>query len=174
MLEPFRTDFNARWTEDKYADLLARLDAACETHIEFRVAETPCFFPRALMEQMVDAGRELTEQLLGNAEYMRLSDEAIPAGFCVRNQDARPHFMTVDFGLVRGENGELQPKLVEMQAFPSIFGYQPLLSDTYRSVYGLNEELEHRFSGMDEGQYWALMRDVIVAGHDPGMSSCWK
>ena len=167
MLEPFRTEFNSRWTSEKYAALMQRLETACGTEIEFRVAETPCFFPRELMEQMVQAGRELTEQLLANGEYMRLSDAAIPRGFRVRNEDARPHFMTVDFGLVRDESGELKPKLVEMQAFPSIFGYQPLLAEEYRAVYGLSDALEHRFGGMDEAQYWALMRDVIVADHDP-------
>ena len=59
-------------------------------------------------------------------------DAAIAGGVdCVPNQDKRPHFMTVDFGLVRDAQGELQPKLVEMQAFPSIFGYQPELSQAY-------------------------------------------
>ena len=39
--------------------------------------------------------------------------------------------MTVDFGLVRNEEGRLAPKLVELQAFPSIFGYQDVLCEEY-------------------------------------------
>ena len=57
------------------------------------------------------------------------------------HSDKRPHFMTVDFGLVRGEDGELQPKLVELQAFPSIFGYQDVLCEEYVRVYGLDRGL---------------------------------
>jgi hypothetical protein len=167
MLEPFRSEFNARFTEAKYAELLRRLEQRTGTRIDFRVAETPCFFPRELMEEMVRAGSELTMQLLDSAEYMRLSEAAIPAAYRVPGEDAHPHFMTVDFGLVRGADGELQPKLVEMQAFPSIFGYQPLLSREYVDVLGVGGELEYLFGGMDEARYWELMREVIVAGNDP-------
>jgi hypothetical protein len=166
MIEPYRGDFNARFTDAKYAELLRVLDERVGAHVEFRVAETPCFFAQELMERMVRAGVELTEQLLGRAEYMRGAQAATPAEWTVPNQDARPHFMTVDFGLVRGADGELQPKLVEMQAFPSIFGYQPLLAKTYLDVFGLDKKLEFLFRGMDEAGYWKLMREVIVGQHE--------
>jgi hypothetical protein len=166
MIEPFRSDFNAGFTAAKYAELLRRLDERTRTKIEFRVAETPCFFTGELMERMVRAGVELTEQLLGNAEYMRASDAAVPAEWNVPGEDAHPHFMTVDFGLVRDEAGELQPKLVEMQAFPSIFGYQTVLAQTYRDVFGLDESLEYLFGGMDEERYWRMLRETIVGDHD--------
>jgi len=166
MIEPYRGEFNARFTEAKYAELLRVLDERVGTQIEFRVAETPCFFAQELLERMVRAGVELTGQLLGNARYMEESRAAIPVEWTVPNQDARPHFMTVDFGLVRDAEGELQPKLVEMQAFPSIFGYQPLLAKTYLDVFGLDKKLEFLFGGMDEAGYWRLMREVIVGEHE--------
>jgi hypothetical protein len=167
MIEPYRSEFNARFTDAKYAELLCKLDEQTGTKIEFRVAETPCFFARELLERMVLAGIELTEQLLENAEYMAASRAAIPKEWAVPNQDLRPHFMTVDFGLVRDAAGELQPKLVEMQAFPSIFAYQPLLAKTYIDVFGLDRGLEFLFGGMDEATYWQTMWDVIVAQHEP-------
>ena len=166
MIEPYRRDFNARFTDVKYAQLLRVLDERVGTHIEFRVAESPCFFPQELLERMVQAGVELTEQLLGNSTYMQQSRAATPAEWTVPNQNARPHFMTVDFGLVRHASGELQPKLVEMQAFPSIFGYQPLLAKAYLDVYGLDKKLEFLFGGLDEAGYWKLMREVIVGNHE--------
>lgn len=167
MIESYRTDFNRRFTAAKYAELLDLLDDRTGTHIEFRVAETPCFFTPELMGRMVAAGEELTTQLLANSAYMKASGEAIPTEFRVPNEDAHPHFMTVDFGLVRDSDGELQPKLVEMQAFPSIFGYQALLSDTYKKVFELDPALTPYFGGMDEAQYWSLMRQVIVGDHPP-------
>jgi hypothetical protein len=166
MIEPYRGDFNARFSEAKYGELLRLLDERVGTHVEFRVAETPCFFAPELMQRMVQAGVDLTAQLLGNARYMEESKAAIPAEWTVPNQDARPHFMTVDFGLVRDAEGELQPKLVEMQAFPSIFGYQPLLAKTYVEVFGLDRSLTYLFGGMDEEGYWELMREVIVGEHE--------
>ena len=44
MIEPYRGDFNARFTEAKYAALLRLMEERTQTKIEFRIAETPCFF----------------------------------------------------------------------------------------------------------------------------------
>ncbi|AEU37077.1 hypothetical protein [Granulicella mallensis] len=167
MIEPFRSDFNARFTQAKYAELLQRLNERTQTQIEFRVAETPCFFSSELMERMVHAGVELTSQLLGNVHYMRDSAATVPAAYRVPHEDAHPHFMAVDFGLVRDEWGRMQPKLVEMQAFPSLFGYQAELSRAYIEVYGLDRELRYFLGGLDETGYWSLLREVIVGRHDP-------
>ncbi|HEY4354771.1 MAG TPA: hypothetical protein VGN16_03410 [Acidobacteriaceae bacterium] len=167
MIEPYRSDFNARFTPAKYAELLRVLNQRTRTEIQFRIAETPCFFAPELMQRMIRAGVDLTAQLLGNTQYMRLSDAAIPDEYCVPNQDKHPHFMTVDFGLVRDANGDLQPKLVEMQAFPSIFGYQPVLSKAYLEVFDLDPSLQYFFGGLDEAGYVDLLREVIVGSHDP-------
>lgn len=167
MLEPYRSAFNECFTLGKYAELLRLLKERTRTAIEFRVAETPCFFPPELMQRLVRTGEELTAELLGNPQYMRDSDAAIPAEYRVPGEDERPHFMTVDFGLVRNSAGELEPKLVEMQAFPSVFGYQAVLSQAYKEVYALDEGLHYFFGGMDEAAYWAVLREVIVGRHDP-------
>jgi hypothetical protein len=166
MIEPFRTDFNAGFTPSKYAELLRLLEERTRTKIEFRVAETPCFFSRELMQRMVDAGSELTMQLLGDPEYLRSSAAAVPAEWSVPGESPHPHFMTVDFGLVRDAAGELQPKLVEMQAFPSIFGYQVVLAKAYRDAFGLDPSLTDLFGGMDEAHYWQLLRETVVADQD--------
>jgi hypothetical protein len=167
MIEPYRGEFNAGFTAEKYAALLRLLDERTGTAIRFRVAETPCFFAKALMDDMVRTGVELTEQLLGDAAYMRDSDATIPAEYCVPGQDEHPHFMTVDFGLVRGADGELRPKLVELQAFPSLFGYQTVLAEAYREVFGLSPELKNLLGGLDDAAYWRLMREVVVGDHAP-------
>ena len=167
MLKPFRDDFNERYRTEKYAQLLARLDERSRVHVGFRVAETPCFFSRALMDEMVQAGAALTHQLVDSPEYMRLASTAVPEPYRVPNQSAHPHFMTVDFGLVRGPDGSLTPKLVELQAFPSIYGYQAMLCEEYASVFGLDPALRSFLGGLDEPGYWALLHRVIVGDHDP-------
>ena len=80
------------------------------------------------MDELAAVGGELTQQLLSNAAYMEASKQAIAAAYRVPGESAHPHFMTVDFGFVRSGDGSLAPKLVELQAFPSIFGYQDVLS----------------------------------------------
>jgi hypothetical protein len=167
MLQPYRDQFNSRFSTEQYKSLLARLSEATRSSIEFRVCETPCFFSRALMEQLAETGSELTHQLLEQPDYMRDSELAVPSQYRVANEDSHPHFMTVDFGLVRAPDGSLQPKLVEMQAFPSVYGYQEILARQYIEAYGLQPDLCWLLGGHDEESYWALLRKVIVGKHDP-------
>src|SRR5271168_864690 len=138
MIPSLRQYFNANFTPDKYQKFLRRIDDLCGTHVQFRLSETPCFFPRELIDRMARDGQELIRQLVDNPEYRAKSDEAVPAEFKVPNEAAHPMFVQVDFGLVRDARGELQPKLVELQAFPSLYAYQTTLAQSYIDVYGLD------------------------------------
>ena len=165
MLQPFRNQFNGAFTPERYKRLLDDLDRATRTKIQFRVAETPCFFPRSLMDEMVATGIELTHMLVDSPDYMNAAAAAIPDKYRLGNDNPKPNFMTVDFGLVRAEDGSFKPKLVEMQAFPSIFGYQDLLGKQYIETYGLDRELKWHLGGHDSESYWKLLRKVIVGDH---------
>src|SRR5215471_1502934 len=136
MISSLRRQFNASFTADKYQEFLRRIDQVSGTHVQFRLSETPCFFPKELIDRMSRAGEELIRQLVDNPEYRAKSDEAVPAEFKVQNESPHPMFVQVDFGLVRDAQGELQPKLVELQAFPSLYAYQGLLAQAYIDVYG--------------------------------------
>jgi hypothetical protein len=167
MIPSLRARFNHDYTPEKYRQFLRDLTATCGTKTEFRVSETPCFLPQPLMRQMCDYGRELTEQLVNSKTYRKASDVAVPAAYNIANENSLPMFVQVDFGLVCDANGDLQPKLVELQAFPSLYGYQPALARQYRDTYGLSKDLELFFGGLEEEAYWQLMRRLIVADCDP-------
>jgi hypothetical protein len=161
-----RNRFNRRFRPDLYARFLESLNAAAQAHIEFRVAETPCFFPRELMESIAVIGAELTYRLVGDPEYLALSRNAIPEAYRMPDETPHPHFMTADFGLVRTVSGSLEPRLVEMQAFPSIFAYQCVLSETYRNVFQLDESLDYFLGGHTEASFWKLFAQVVLGGHE--------
>jgi hypothetical protein len=167
MVPTLREEFNRNFTPEKYRQLLQSLERACGTHIGFRVSETPCFVPKALLDQMAQYGRELVLQLVDNPEYRRTSDASVPPQYNVPNESPRPMFVQVDFGVVRNAAGELEPKLVELQAFPSLYGYQSLAAHLYVETYDLPHELGVYLSGFNRDSYWMLMRQLIVAGHDP-------
>jgi len=167
MVPALREEFNRNFTPEKYQQFLVSLDRACGTHIEFPVSETPCFVPQGLLDTMAQYGRELILQLVDNPDYRRLSDVTIPDKYNVPNEAPLPMFVQVDFGLVRGAHGELEPKLVELQAFPSLYGYQPTSAHQYVESYGLSPELGIYLSGHDDESYWQLMRQLVVADHDP-------
>ncbi|HVI08545.1 MAG TPA: hypothetical protein VND65_09660, partial [Candidatus Binatia bacterium] len=168
MIPSLRNAFNLQFTPEKYASFLRHIDQACGTHVHFRLSETPFFLPKALVDQMAEDGKELIRQLVDTPAYHARSETAIPAEFKVPNESPHPMFIQVDFGLVRGADGNLQPKLVELQAFPSLYAYQPTLAQAYIDVYGLDgAKLRYFLSGLDNGSYRELLGRAIVAGHDP-------
>src|SRR5450755_3361686 len=121
MIPALREKFNRNYTPEKYQHFLDSLGKACGTPIGFRVSETPVFVPKPLLDQMAQYGRELVAQLLTSPKYLRVSDKTVPPEYNVANESPRPMFVSVDFGLIRDGKGELEPKLVELQAFPSLY-----------------------------------------------------
>jgi hypothetical protein len=172
MIPSLRKQFNASFTSDKYQTFLRRIDDACGTHVQFRLSETPCFFPHSLLERMAADGKVLIRQLVESPEYRARSDQSIPAEFYVPNESEHPMFVQVDFGIVRDAKGELQPKLVELQAFPSLYAYQVTLAQIYIDVFELNRfeggsGLQFFLNGLNEKPYRELLRQAIVGTHDP-------
>jgi len=166
MIPSLRKQFNERFTPEKYQAFLGRIDQICGAHVQFRLSESPCFFPQELLDRMACDGRQLIHQLVDSPDYRAKSDEAVPAEFNVPNEPDHPMFVQVDFGMVRDAQGQIQPKLVELQAFPSLYAYQGPLAETYIDVYGLDRRLKYFLSGFDNDSYRELLRRAIVGTHD--------
>src|SRR5271163_2230250 len=160
MIPSYRQDFNSRFTQEKYESLRREMTARCGMEVPFALCETPCFFPNALVERMGEDGKSLIRQLVNNPEYRARSEASIPPEFRAPNESPHPMFIQVDFGLVRDSAGELQPKLVELQAFPSLYAYQPVLSQAYVDVFELDPQLRYFLSGLDSAAYKQLMQNA--------------
>ena len=167
MIPTLRQSFNSKYTPEKYPQFLGLLAERCGVPIGFRVSETPCFLPIELIERMANDGKDLIRQLVDNPEYRIKSAESIPPEFNIPRESSHPMFIQVDFGLVRDASGELQPKLVELQAFPSLYAYQPVLARTFIDVYGFDQGLRYLLGGLDSASYLSLLRQAIVGGQDP-------
>jgi hypothetical protein len=167
MIPALREAFNRNFRPESYQELLRGLEAVSGAPIGFRVSETPCFFPKALLDEMAGYGRDLVLQLVNNPEYLRASDVTVPPRYKVANEAPLPMFLQVDFGLVRNAAGELEPKLVELQAFPSLYEYQPALAQQYVESYALPAELGIYLGGHNRQTYQRQMRELIVGSHDP-------
>jgi hypothetical protein len=167
LIPELRRRFNYEFTQEQYESLLRLMEDRCGTRVEYRIAETPVFLPLELLEGMASEGAELTRTLMGNAAYLAAARGAIPAGHAVAGETAHPHFLTADFALVREEAGALAPRLVEIQAFPSVYGYQDVLNSAYRDAFGLPELLGWFLSGLDEAGYWDLLGRTVLGGHNP-------
>ena len=73
----------------------------------------------------------------------------------------------MDFGLVGNQTGQLEPKLIELQAFPSLYSYQPLLAQKYIDSYELSHDLKIFLRDLSTKTYWKLLREIIVGDSNP-------
>jgi hypothetical protein len=158
-----RQKFNREFTPARYQRFLALLEERSGVAPQFRHSETPCFLPAPLVDKMARYGRELVEQLLADPTYLRDSEAAIPARYRAPREAAVPLFVQADFGL----DANLEPQLVEIQGFPSLYAYQPVMADCYREAYGIDEGLSALPGGLPLDEYHALLRRAIVGERDP-------
>ncbi|MGM9477649.1 hypothetical protein ACS5PU_14550 [Pedobacter sp. GSP4] len=165
MIPAQRQKYNQQFTEEKYKNFLANLQKGYP-EIPFRVAETPIFIPKSLKEKLIAAGEEIIN-LIKQPNFKTLTQKAIPANWNVPNENEQPHFLTFDFGICKNKDGELSPMLIEMQGFPSLYGFQHHLAKTFQACFEIDSSVNYLLNGFDEEKYIQLLKEVIVGKHQP-------
>ena len=165
MIPAQRQKYNQQFTEEKYLQFIKKLEAGYP-EIPFRVAETPIFIPKRLKEKLIAAGNEIVD-LIKQPNFKALTQSAIPKQWNVPNENDHPHFLTFDFGICKNETGELTPMLIEMQGFPSLYGFQNHLAKTYRESFELDNTTDYFLNGFDEQKYTQLLKKIIIGEHQP-------
>ena len=166
MVHDQRNSFNQNFSEQKYAQLLSELNKDFVGAVDFRVAETPVFIDAHCNKQMLDTCDYMIDTIT-HSDFQALTDASIPANKNVPNQTVHPHFLAFDFGICMNEKNEIVPQLIEMQGFPSLFGYQVLLDDAMRSSYEIPAPFSAYYSGLNKTSYLQKLHSVIVGNHDP-------
>lgn len=164
MIPALREQFNQQFNQERYENFLSELQKGYP-EIPFRVAETPIFLPKALKEKLIAAGEEIIN-VIKQPDFKRLTEASIPPEWKVPNENKQPHFLTFDFGICKNEDGELSPMLIEMQGFPSLYGFQHHLADTFEKNYDIDPEVDYFLNGFDQEQYVTLLKTVIIGDHE--------
>lgn len=171
-MEPsLRRAFNAAYRPETYRTYMSRLEQRLGCAFPFRVAETPLFLPIALRDQLARSAREIVQQIARPALIERMK-QAIPAELDVPRMDALPSCTQVDFAITRGPDGQLEGKVVELQAFPSLYALMVVQSEVMASVLReMSPELDRAwtiyFGGLDRDAFVARLRKAVVANEDP-------
>jgi len=166
MLPDLRRAYNEAFTEERYLGLLRDLEAECGCPIAFRIAETPLFLSEEITRELQKAAWEILEAVTSE-DYLRHTGRAVPAELAVPGEDAQPVFLQIDFALAQ-EQGRIVPRLIELQAFPSLYGFQWQLDQAFRKNFDIPASVSPYFSDLDETTYVDCLREVIVGDCDPG------
>ena len=166
MHSELRAKFNADFTPEKYQALERCINTAEKWPADFRISETPIFLTREFTDELTNAAQEIVD-LTGTADFARHSADAVPKELEVPRESAHPNFFVVDFGICR-EEGRLTPRLIELQAFPSLFGFQLLVLHCLRKTFPVvPRNWTSSFGGIKDDDYLALLRRTVLGDADP-------
>ncbi len=166
MEKSLRQQFNENFTEGKYKAYMAEIEALHPGALDFRNAETPVFIGKDFKNKMLSACEDIIDVITA-PNFKELTDRSIPADLKVPGEDDHPQFVVFDFGICKNEQDELEPQLIEMQGFPTLFAFQSYHSAITAKYANLPSEYSSYLNGYDRESYVTELRDIIVGGHDP-------
>jgi len=161
-----RSTFNADFAPEKYAALLRCVNETEKWPADFRISETPIFLTREFTDEVTRAANGIVA-ITRTSEFARHAASAVPNGLEVPNESAHPNFLVVDFG-IWAEGDRFVPRLIELQAFPSLFGFQLLVLHCMRKAYPvIPRNWTSSFGGIKDEVYLDLLQRTIIADSGP-------
>ncbi|WP_180563876.1 hypothetical protein [Chryseobacterium sp. JV274] len=162
MIPKYRKQYNKEFSDEKYNQLKNILAEKGGTAPTFRVSESPIFLTKEFESKLIDASESIISQIKAiSAETLR---KAVPDNCRVPNDTDQPHFFTIDFGVCKSENGAIEPQLIELQAFPSLYAFQKVYEETYCEVYPFLSEIRNP---MPHETFKNYLKELIVGEENP-------
>lgn len=94
------------------------------------VTEYPLLLSANLGKQLLQANRDAIAQAIQPATLAAVKN-LLPQAMLLGNAPAQPHFFSVDFALCHNDKNQLEPQLIELQAFPSMLALCFFLEQHY-------------------------------------------
>ncbi|MBC6610081.1 hypothetical protein H8B15_04050 [Hymenobacter sp. BT507] len=166
MIPEFRQTYNAAFTPQRFQELIDSVDEELPGQLDFRVAETPIFVPAVLRDKLLQAGEDIIDALVA-PDFKERTEAAVPPAQRVPHEDAHTQFLAIDFAVCRDAQGELEPQLIELQGFPSLYVFQDYLAHTFRKFLPIPDSVTHLFGGLSSADYLAKLRELLVGNENP-------
>jgi hypothetical protein len=166
MVSSWRTSFNQQFTKERYEAFLNDLHSSYPGEIEFRVAETPILADKAFKQKVLDACERIVDRIL-EPDFKTITERSIPPAERVPNETPFAHMIAFDFGICENEQKELEPQLIEMQGFPTLFGFQVYYPEVLRRHFDIPENYSQFLGGYTKETYLEELRSIVLGTHQP-------
>jgi hypothetical protein len=166
MVPALRKAFNESFSTDRYEALLRDLHSRHPGAIEFRIAETPVFVPKDFAAMLTETCERIIDLIL-EADFSTWTERSIPATDRVAGEEGHPQLLVFDFGVCTNAAGGLEPQLIEMQGFPSLYAFQVYYPDILRSHFTIPDHYSQYLGGFDRDSYLTELRRAILGDLPP-------
>lgn len=161
-----RKSFNAKFTDEKYQQFLTDINKDLREPIPFRMAETPIFISDDFYAKLLQAGNDIIATIQ-QPGFKELTERAIPDKWWVAKENDHAHIIALDFGVCTDEDGNLVPKLIELQGFPSLFGFQAYAGEHYQQAFNIPKKWSGYLGKLNKNSYLKLLRRTILGPYQP-------
>lgn len=162
MISTYRKKFNQEFSQEKYNQVKEYLKHKSGLEPAFRISESPLFLTKDFEAKLIDASNSIIDQIKALAPD--LLQKAVPHNCRVPNDTEKPHFFTIDFGICKNGKGEVEPQLIELQAFPSLYAFQRVFEDAFCEIYPFLSDLRNTVTPED---FKNQLYDLIVGNENP-------
>ena len=165
MIPDLRKKFNQEFSHEKRQAIHDYFHSFPIYKTGFRLSETPIFLEKSFGKKIYEASESIVDQILQNDI---LTNDAIPEKLNVPGSTDHFHFLAIDFGICQNSQGEIEPQLIELQAFPSLFFYQKHLAEQFQKHYSIPDNfsiLPHK--KFDGEAYTQNLKKLILKDYDP-------
>lgn len=166
MIAEIRKRYNGTFSQANYEKYVRALNTATRFPMDFRVAETPLFLSEKLTQRLVDAAHEILG-IIRTPAFSEQSNRAVPPALSVPNEDLHTTFLQIDFAICKDADGDFIPQLIELQGFPSLFGFQALIDTVAREHLYVPENFEVYFSGLTNHTYREAFKTLLLGQSAP-------
>jgi len=161
MLPIIQREFAEKFKDQDIEILRLEISRQLDCPIEFKISEMPIFVSKEFKLKLEQYSIELLHQCSSD-KYLENTKQLLQDKYIVPNQSKKPLFSVVDFAVTKDPiSGEYEPKLVELQGFPSLFGYQHFYANAAKNFYSLPEKFSSYFSSLQNGNFIELLRNSI-------------
>jgi hypothetical protein len=166
MVKELRQQFNSNFTKEKYEAYVKQIEALHPGALDFRNAETPIFIPKDFTKKMLDACEDIIDVIVDD-KFMALTERGIPEDIKIPNQKKQAQFIAFDFGICQNDSGQLEPQLIEMQGFPTLFAFQAFHSEITTAYANVPDNFSPYLNGYNKETYLQLFKEIVVGDLNP-------
>jgi hypothetical protein len=160
MIVTIRNKFNEGFTELKYQQMLADITKGLPANIEFRLAETPVFLDAKFKARLLEAGAEVCD-FIKLPDFKKQTASSFLHVETPPDETDLPACIVMDFAISRNAQAQPIPKLIELQGFPSLFGFEIRHHEAFEKNFSIPTNYSPYLNNYHKETYLLFLSQII-------------
>ena len=164
MISYIRDKYNQQFSDEKYHKMLADILKWNKGQMDFKLAETPIFIDKTTTNKLLKAGEEIITFINSEAYFEKTQNSLLKVATPPNEADL-PGCIVMDFAICVNSKNEIEPKLIELQGFPSLFGFEVFHNQSFQNNFEIPAHFSPYLNGYNETDYISHLQEIILGDH---------